>query len=308
MEMKYIVYVTVNLCNGKLYFGVHHTNPEVFDGYIGNGIYRQKQSIRDNCPFHKAVRKYGYKNFVRTTIAVFPDTEEGKIAAYKLEEQIVNPTLLKSKNVYNIVRGGIGGGYDTQKRRVYQFSLDGNYIRSYSSAGEAAIAISTDNIESVKFSIKNCCLGYIYSSQGYYWSYFKEFINKEDFDCNIKRRRKKIAQYTLSGKFLRYFNNIQEARIETGLYNIYYAIRNKASVGNFQWRWYIDDNDIEPFESTVTKYRNKPIIMITPDNKEIEYSSIKQCVELNPELKAKGIEDVLHGVNKTHKTFRFRWK
>ena len=38
--MKYIVYITINLCNGKFYIGVHRTNPEVFDGYIGNGIYR----------------------------------------------------------------------------------------------------------------------------------------------------------------------------------------------------------------------------------------------------------------------------
>ena len=41
MEIKYIVYITINLCNGKLYIGVHKTNPDVFDGYIGNGIYRQ---------------------------------------------------------------------------------------------------------------------------------------------------------------------------------------------------------------------------------------------------------------------------
>ena len=40
MELKYIVYLTINLCNGKFYFGVHKTNPDVFDGYIGGGIYR----------------------------------------------------------------------------------------------------------------------------------------------------------------------------------------------------------------------------------------------------------------------------
>jgi len=40
MELKNIVYITVNLCNSKFYFGVHRTNPEVFDGYIGSGIYR----------------------------------------------------------------------------------------------------------------------------------------------------------------------------------------------------------------------------------------------------------------------------
>jgi len=65
MELKNIVYITVNLCNSKFYFGVHRTNPEVFDGYIGAGIYRQSNATLDTA-FHKAVRKYGYDNFKRT--------------------------------------------------------------------------------------------------------------------------------------------------------------------------------------------------------------------------------------------------
>ena len=32
--MKYIVYLTTNLVNNKIYIGVHQTdNPDVFDGY-----------------------------------------------------------------------------------------------------------------------------------------------------------------------------------------------------------------------------------------------------------------------------------
>lgn len=58
MELKYIVYVTVNLCNGKLYFGVHRTNPDIFDGYIGCGIYRQSNAIK-KYPLHTAVKNMG---------------------------------------------------------------------------------------------------------------------------------------------------------------------------------------------------------------------------------------------------------
>lgn len=37
--MKYIVYKTTCLVNNKIYIGVHGTeNPEIFDGYIGDGI------------------------------------------------------------------------------------------------------------------------------------------------------------------------------------------------------------------------------------------------------------------------------
>jgi len=84
MELKNIFYITINLCNGKFYFGVHLTNPEVFDGYIGGGIYRQSLANKD-IAFHKAVRKYGYDNFKRTTIAIFPGTEEGRKQALALE-------------------------------------------------------------------------------------------------------------------------------------------------------------------------------------------------------------------------------
>jgi len=151
-------------------------------------------------------------------------------------------------------------------------------------------------------------MGQSYSSHGYYWSYFKEFIKKEDYSYDIKRRYNKIAQYTISGKFLRYFDNIAQARAETGLFNLYHAIRNNASCGGYQWRWYINDKDIKPLENEITTYRHKPIIMTDSYGKETEYESIKQCIELNPEFSSKGIREVIKGHHNTHKKHKFRWK
>lgn len=308
MELKYIFYITVNTVNGKFYFGVHRTNPDVFDGYIGNGIYRKQQAALD-VAFHRAVRKYGYHNFKRTTIAIFPDTEEGKKAAFDLEAIVVNSTLLRSKQCYNTTIGGFGGGSDTQKKSVYQFDLNGNYLRSYKSARDAALQVSPNNIENTRIAIRACCNGASYSSNGFYWSYVKEFITKENYNQDTKRRKAKIAQYTLSGKFLRYFDNITQARTETGLTNIYYAIKNKASVGNYQWRYYNgDDSDIKPFESIITVYRTKPIVMISSTNEETEFKSIKKCIENHPEFSSKGIKNVIRGISKTHKGYKFRWK
>ena len=304
MELKYIFYITINSINGKFYFGVHRTNPQVFDGYIGCGIARQSQATLD-IAFHRAVKKYGYDNFKRTTIKVF-DTEE---EAYEFEKLIVTPTLLKSKQCYNTTIGGIGGGNEIQKKTVYQFDLNGNFIRSYKSAREAALTISPNNQDVIRNSIKNCCLGTSYSSCGFFWSYYKEFIKKEDYQNNINRRKNKIAQYTLSGKFLRYYDNITEARNATGLRNLYSSIRGECSIGGFQWRYYTgDDSDIPPFESTVTMYRTKPIICTDSNGIETEYASIKKCIEINPEFSSKGIKNVIRGINKTHKGYKFRWK
>lgn len=39
--MKYIVYKTTCLVNNKIYVGVHQTyNPDIFDGYLGRGLYK----------------------------------------------------------------------------------------------------------------------------------------------------------------------------------------------------------------------------------------------------------------------------
>lgn len=304
MELKYIFYITVNSINGKFYFGVHRTNPQVFDGYIGCGIARQSQATLD-IAFHRAVKKYGYDNFKRTTIKVFDTKEE----AYEFEKLIVTPTLLKSKQCYNTTIGGIGGGNEIQKKTVYQFDLNGNFIKSYKSVRDAAMAVSPDNQDTIRASIKNCCLGTSYSSCGFFWSYYKEFIKKEDYQNNINRRKNKIAQYTLSGKFLRYYDNITEARNATGLRNLYSSIRGECSIGGFQWRYYTgDDSDIPPFESPVTMYRTKPIICTDSNGIETEYASIKKCIEINPEFSSKGIKDVIRGINKTHKGYKFRWK
>lgn len=308
MELKYIFYITVNSINGKFYFGVHRTNPDVFDGYIGDGIYRQTQANKEFA-FHRAVKKYGYNNFKRTTIKIFPDTEQGRKDAYEFEASVVTETLLRSKQCYNTCIGGIANSNDLQKKTVYQYTLDGNFLRSYKSVRDAALSIDPEKQDTIRAAIKNCCLGMSSSSYGYYWSYYKEFLQQEDYSYDVNRRHKKIAQYTLSGKFLRYFDNISEAREAIGLYNIHNAIKNHSSLGNYQWRWYNGDNsDIDKFESPVTIYKTKPIIAITSSGEEIEYESIKKCIEVNPEFSSKGIKNVIRGINKTHKGYKFRWK
>lgn len=167
MELKYIVYVTVNLCNGKLYFGVHRTNPEVFDGYIGCGIYRQSNANK-KYPLHSAVRKYGYNNFKRTTIEIFPDTQEGLNQAYSLERQIVTSTLLKSKSVYNSRIGG-QGGCNIEQRRVYKYDLNGEFLQSFKSINDAALSIDVNSdLYTIIKGIRNNCLGYTSSSYNYF--------------------------------------------------------------------------------------------------------------------------------------------
>jgi hypothetical protein len=147
------------------------------------------------------VKKYGYENFRRTTIKIFPNTEEGRKQAYDLEAELVNETLLKSKFCYNTCIGGDNKQSTMSYKKVYKFDLNGNYIATFACTRDAAASIKSDNIESVRAAIKNCCLGITSSSHGFYWSYKKEFISP-------KINGKAVAQYTASGKFLRSYVSI----------------------------------------------------------------------------------------------------
>lgn len=298
--MKYIVYITINLCNGKFYIGVHRTNPNTFDGYIGCGIYRASQATKDYI-LHKAVRKYGYENFKRTIIKIFPDNEEGRKQAFELEAILVNETLLKSKSTYNTALGE--STTENLMKTVYMFDLNGNYLRSFKSAREAAAYIQPDNQDNARSAIKNNCLGTTSSSYGYFWSYTKEFTYKNE--C-----MKEVAQYTINGKFLRTFKSITEAEVALSLNNIAQAIYKKGSAGGYQWRYFEGDtSDIPTLVNVKTKNLFLPIIMFDKSGKVIKkFDCVKQCVNEYPELSASQINRVLNKTIKSHKGYTFKYQ
>ena len=302
MELKYIVYITINQCNGKFYIGVHKTNPEVFDGYIGCGIYNKSNIKPYDKGFHKAVRKYGYENFKRTTIDCFPNTEEGMKQAYELEGKLVTSILLKSKQSYNIALGGKGSIQEESKKKVYMFDLNGNYLRSYKSTMDAARSCNVENAISAQHAIRNNCLKSVNSALGYYWSYIKKF------EYNSNKKLVKVAQYTLSGKFLRYFDSLSEAERELEISTIQQAITKKYSAANFQWRYYNGDNsNISPLLNIGNKNKILPIIMFN-EITTIKYKCVLDCVKENPELKTSQINRVLTGVIKSHKGWSFKYQ
>lgn len=134
--MKYIVYQTVNKVNNKIYVGVHGTEtPDEFDGYIGNGvsIYRPATYLNPKTPFQYAVKKYGIKSFIRTTLKIFDKEED----AYKMEEEIVNEDFLKREDVYNLALGGRLTDCANPRKKVYMYDLDGNFEREFDSVNSA---------------------------------------------------------------------------------------------------------------------------------------------------------------------------
>lgn len=88
--MYYLVYLTTNLTNNKIYVGVR-TTVKLDDGYLGSGT-----------TIKKAIKKYGKENFKRTILYFCLSSEE----AYEWERKIVDFSFLCREDVYNIKPGG----------------------------------------------------------------------------------------------------------------------------------------------------------------------------------------------------------
>lgn len=90
-EHKYnYFYKITNLLNGHFYYGVHSTD-NLDDGYMGSGI-----------RLNYAYKKYGIENFEKEILNFFKTREE----LVNYEAEIVNETLVKDSNCYNIIQGG----------------------------------------------------------------------------------------------------------------------------------------------------------------------------------------------------------
>ena len=213
--MKYIVYQTVNKVNNKIYIGVHGTELDEFDGYIGNGvsIYRPATYLHPKTPFQFAVKKYGIKNFIRTTIGEFNNEED----AYALEAQLVDENFLRRDDVYNLALGGRLNcdNLHNPKKEIHMYDLDGNYVRSFAGLNIAARTINpkASNGSHITRAIKT---GGVY--QNYQWSYEKVLCMKK------KKVRKspeniatpyigpKVGRYDDSWNLLEVFNTLTDCR------------------------------------------------------------------------------------------------
>lgn len=165
-NLKYIVYCTTNLINNKIYVGVHRTNIETFDGYIGCGVYinRPYTYEQSKTAFQYAVKKYGIKNFKRITIAQFDNKDE----AYSLEACIVNEKFLQRNDVYNMALGGISESYILQAHKVYQYSSDGDFIQEYISMKDAGRSVQRDIASIIRaLQFKTKCAGYFWTDVKY---------------------------------------------------------------------------------------------------------------------------------------------
>lgn len=201
--MKYILYCTINIVNKFIYVGWHKTeNPYEFDGYLGNGltINTPSQLKHPKTKFEYAVKEYGYKNFIRTTLFIVDTLEE----VLRLEEIVVNEEFLKRPDVYNMALGG-QAGFDTSIE-VFQYDLDGNYIQSFHSQTDAAKAVERTQSSIWKaITYKTKCANYFWTTEKF------DKINPKDMHDYTDKRCIPIFQYSEDGTYDCCYRSIRDA-------------------------------------------------------------------------------------------------
>ena len=243
--MKYIVYLTTNKINNKIYVGVHKTeDPNIFDGYIGNSIniFKANPELKHpKIPFHKAVKKYGYNAFVRSTIQVFDSEEE----ALNLESLIVDENFIAREDTYNIALGG--GLPPLHNKVIYQYSLNGDFIKEW----ESLVAASKEyNISSNNIGI---AATYKRTSANHLWSFIKvDKLNIQEY--HIYSAKIPIYLYDINKNYIRSYESMSECfkDLNVNLSTVQRAVKLGNCVNDFYLSTVLYSKFIAPIIPKVT--------------------------------------------------------
>lgn len=213
--LDYCVYVHINKINGELYIGI--TNDL-------NTRWRSNGAAYKGCShFENAIDYYGWDNFYHIVlIDGIPRSMAGEI-----EKQLIKK-YNTIKNGYNIKDGGVyGGSYGSnhpKSKPIYQYDLDGNFIKKWDAP------IFAEKFYGVK-DITRAANGLLKSTVGYQWSY----IYYEKMESYY--HPKPIYQYTIEGDFIKEWEDVHDA---VNTYNL--SIKSCASgvyrtSNNYRWSY-----------------------------------------------------------------------
>ncbi len=187
-----IIYKAENTLNGEIYIGA-----TTYDLDKRKADHIQRASRGDTNTFQEAISTYGAEAFnweqidTATNSNELAEKEKSSILLYKSKEEGYNQDS--------------GGGF---QKKVYQYSLDGSLIKTYTNLQDAANAVGAN-----KRSISSVCLNINRTCKGYYWSY----NYSEPFLPETDRRKKDVIQYSIEGKLIAKYKSVAEASGQTGI-------------------------------------------------------------------------------------------
>lgn len=119
----------------------------------------------------------------------------------------------------------------TAPKKVYQYDLEGNFIKEY----DTTIIAEKETGIKKELITASCRMGGKKQAMGSLWSYEKfEKIEYKPYSKNNKR----VAQYDLEGNFIREFESIKEANTLLGLHDVGAVCRGvRKTCGGYEWRF-----------------------------------------------------------------------
>lgn len=271
--MKYIVFETIDLTNGKIYIGIHKTaDPDVFDGYIGDGINIKIPNTYNKArtALQSAVQRHGVNSFKRITLKTFKNMSD----ATTYHAMIVNSEFVSKVDNYN----SVACFNHTDMKSVHIFDLNGIHLMECKSIIDAANYLDITK-ERVLLSI-NERVNY----KKYYLSYDEEIDPKLYSEMPIGA----IAQYNRDGVMLNSFRDIPAAATALDIPRdaIARAVSMRATCSGY--RFMRVDEDINKvlgkksaieLTTTVPVYRYK-----TTGEFDAEFESVKEAAANTPNI------------------------
>ena len=228
-EKRYKIYKYTSP-SGGVYIGQTHKTIEERAG--NNGYYymilNKKTGKFLQPAIGNAILKYGWDNFKKEILYTGLTSEE----ADRIEKELILDS--RSTGVcYNADSGGKSTIENKRKRRIRQYTLDGEYVKTWDSLKEAEEFIG---IKKAEGNISYCCQGKKKRAYGYIWRY-------EDDDKEVvplTPYREPICQFDKNGNYIATYKTIEEASKSTGIINtgIGNVLRGRTkTAGGYIWRF-----------------------------------------------------------------------
>lgn len=130
---------------------------------------------------------------------------------------------------------------EPQGKKVYQYSLNGKFIKSFLSASEAARAMNIKNV-----AIIRVCNNQRKSSASYFWSY--EYLGDEISPIitkgELSTKGKPIGQYDEKGDLIEKFSSVYDVYVKT-TFHVKKAIDGGYLSRGYYWRFLPQDTLIQ---------------------------------------------------------------
>lgn len=237
--------------------------------YIGKRTYRGYELSKDGYTgsgrfCFAYFKKYGAivgETYIKEILEINPSKEINGIR----EDFWVDDLYKTDPLCMNLMPGGLSSissngnltNGDQINVKVRQYDLSGNFIKEWNSIVDAETELGINNIGA-------CCRKVRRKAGKFMWRYASENILKLDPKEKNCKQSRAVRQYTLDGKFIKEFDRIQDAVLETGVSKKGIqecCAHRQRSASGYTWK-YVNENYVRPCNRDLKKCGAKRIVLL----------------------------------------------